>query len=323
MSKYLVVLIFIAAVNLAYGKSSRRGSSVTKDTSIFSPNLGLNESVYHFRFNGILSEDESLKLIQFSIDGIEANQTINASDVLSIKTTPGKHIFQIVYGDVYEEVFTDSLEIEAQHTDVYSIELQYTQVEQMYFKPIIYLYPEIETAVEVIVDIKGRNPFYYPQYNEGWTCLAKPNGELTIDGETYNYLFWEATGIDQLNRSELNVGFYVAGENAIQFLEDKLNTAGFTGKEKADFITFWGPKIQQSEHNLVQFDFNENCDKYAELSISPKPDHIYRIYIKIAPLDMELNTNEQVIESINRSGFTVLEWGGQMSSKIFINNSKS
>ena len=177
--------------------------------------------------------------------------------------------------------------------------------------------------VKVEVDIKGDKPFFYPEYNNGWECVAQPNGDLKIGNDTYNYLFWEASEEDHLDDNTLTDGFYVEGQNAIAFLESKLNSAGFTSKEKADFITFWGPRIQANEHNFIRFDFNEACNKYADLKISPEPDHIYRIYIQIAPLDKKIKTDGQDIVPIDRNGFTVLEWGGQMSSPISINTPKS
>lgn len=320
MSKYLTLLLFITTLNFAFAESSRRATRVEKDTSYFLAELESNESIFKFSFSILyFAGDTSSQPVRYSIDGVEYEQLVPANTNLKISTTPGKHIFQIMYSEDYEEVFTDSLDILAQHVDVYQVSLQMASIDVIYFKPVIYLYPEMETEVEVAVNIKGTKPFFYPEYNDGWKCTAKPNGELTIGDDTYNYLFWEADGKDQLNSENINEGFYVKGSNAVTFLEDKLTTAGFTSKEKADFITFWGPKIQSNSHNFIRFEFNDVCDKFADLNITPNPDNIYRIYILIAPLTEEIIVNPQEIIQMNREGFTVIEWGGQMSSEISIN----
>ncbi|TSC92682.1 MAG: Uncharacterized protein Athens101428_815, partial [Candidatus Berkelbacteria bacterium Athens1014_28] len=59
-------------------------------------------------------------------------------------------------------------------------------------KPVIYLYPEKEMNVRVLVgaDITKSEPVY----NKGWNVFASPSGSLKIAGKTFPYLFWEGTG---------------------------------------------------------------------------------------------------------------------------------
>jgi hypothetical protein len=63
---------------------------------------------------------------------------------------------------------------------------------------------------------------------------------------------------------------------------------------------------------------NEDCTKFADLSISPKPDHVYRIYILTQPLsiDSPFEFEAQEIVPIDRTGFTVIEWGGSNLDQI-------
>ena len=88
---------------------------------------------------------------------------------------------------------------------------------------------------------------------------------------------------------------------------------GFNSKEKADFITFWGPQLKGNDFNYVHLVLNEDANLFAELEITPTPNHIYRFYILTSkvenPNDYQ-NLVPQIIEKMNRSGFTVLEWGG-------------
>lgn len=63
---------------------------------------------------------------------------------------------------------------------------------------------------------------------------------------------------------------------------------------------------------FLQFQFNKECDRYAELEIDPKPDNVYRIYMIWQPVDqLRIAPEAQEIPVMNRDGFTVLEWGGQ------------
>ncbi|MFT6921579.1 MAG: hypothetical protein ACJA1C_000576 [Crocinitomicaceae bacterium] len=289
-------------------------------------NLKSKESAYHFQFLGISNATGQTK-ISYSLDGgDQVTEALSDDATLKVTTTPGAHSFVFFTDSIWNTVTTAELAIEAHFISQYSITfssriVSRTDEIQMIktCKPVIYLYPEKETEVEVKLDFEGEHPFLYPAYNDGWKCTASPNGDLKIGQSTYHYLFWEVNQPDHLSTADLNEGFIVKGENSISFLEAKLNAAGFTSKEKADFITFWGPLIQQNELNFVRFEFNEVCDKFAELNIAPTPDHIYRLYIFFSPIEEAFEVAEQQIPKLNREGFTVLEWGGQVSLPITMN----
>ena len=89
-------------------------------------------------------------------------------------------------------------------------------------KPVIYLYPEAQTEVNVRLELNGRVTDSYPEYNNayGWTVTAEPDGQLTDeDGNQYPYLFWEG---NIAIRPDLSKGFCVKGENTEAFLTDAL-----------------------------------------------------------------------------------------------------
>jgi len=99
-------------------------------------------------------------------------------------------------------------------------------------KPVIYLYPEKIMDISVQLNIKNSEfTTIYPKFNEKntWNVRAKPNGDILLKDKTYPYLFWEA---DSYNPQETNEGFIVTGENAEQFLEEKLTILGLNEKEK-------------------------------------------------------------------------------------------
>ncbi|MBL7788791.1 MAG: carboxypeptidase-like regulatory domain-containing protein [Chitinophagales bacterium] len=54
-------------------------------------------------------------------------------------------------------------------------------------KPVIYLYPEKETEVNLKIEFEGKFNFTYPAYENGWVVNASPNGKLINkkDNKTY------------------------------------------------------------------------------------------------------------------------------------------
>ena len=273
--------------------------------------LKANEAVFTFTFNGII-DDKAKRSILYSIDGLESKNVLIDNDHIIVETTPGKHIFQFFYDTDHFEITTDSLEILSQYRDDYNVFFENSKFPVIIDKPVIYLYPEKETSIHLEVKSKGEMTFMYPAYTDGWDFKAAPNGTLLFDESAYNYLFWEAKQFQQLNADEFHKGFIVKKNEVISFLEEKLTTAGLTSKEQADFITYWGPRLQQNERSFVHFLINEECDRFAYLDIQPKPDHIYRIYIVWNEIvdEPEYKLLEQTIPRFERDGFTVLEWGG-------------
>lgn len=175
-------------------------------------------------------------------------------------------------------------------------------------KPVIYLYPEKETAVSVRLDYAGELTVTYPDYGEGWEVLARPDGTLSnlADGKEYSYLFWEGTSRTQYDFSK---GFVVKGSNTAEFLQDTLSQMGMTPREYNEMIVYWLPQMKQNPYNLISF----QSDVYTEsekLCISPEPDSVLRVFMAWKPLDEPVSIPPQEIAPFQRDGFTVVEWGG-------------
>jgi hypothetical protein len=176
-------------------------------------------------------------------------------------------------------------------------------------KPVIYLYPKEIMDISVQLNIKKTKfTTIYPKFNEKntWNVKAKPNGDILINDKTYPYLFWEA---ESYAPYETNEGFMVTEENAEKFLEEKLEILGLNEKEKTDFITFWLPVLLKNKISLCSFQSKQFFDSF-ELNITPKPDSLIRVFLTIKKLDRPINIKEQKLDSFERKGFTVIEWGG-------------
>ena len=186
-------------------------------------------------------------------------------------------------------------------------------------KPVIYLYPETQTEVNVRLELDGKVTDSYPEYNNayGWTVTAEPDGQLTDgDGNQYPYLFWEG---DIAIKPDLSKGFCVKGEDTEAFLKDALFELGLTDTEAADFIEYWCPLMQQSKYNVITFQ-TAAYEKVSGLIVSPEPDTVIRVNMLWYPVDKPVEIEPQDLSAINpasREGFTVVEWGGEEYKRVF------
>ena len=174
-------------------------------------------------------------------------------------------------------------------------------------KPVIYLYPEEETAVSVKLALSGKITCAYPAYNGGWQVTAAPNGTLTgADGVEYNYLYWEGTSAAEY---DFSTGFCVAGGDTAAFLEGTLAELGLSRREANEFIVYWLPRMEQNEYNLISFQ-GEAYTENAKLDITPAPDTVIRVFMAWKPLDEAVEVLPQSLSAPERRGFTAVEWGG-------------
>ena len=177
-------------------------------------------------------------------------------------------------------------------------------------KPVIYLYPQEVTEVTVQLRYDGQLATTYPQYDDGWNVIAYPDGTLInrADGNEYSYLFWEGQGNNDFDFDE---GFVVKGSDTADFLQETLADMGLLPKEYNEFIVYWLPKMQENPYNLISFQGDAYADS-AKLDITPAPDSILRVFMTYKPLDAPIEVPEQVFQPFERSGFTVIEWGGSI-----------
>lgn len=178
------------------------------------------------------------------------------------------------------------------------------------YKPIIYLYPESETSVTVKVDNPNYLTVSYPKYNNGWKVLAKPNGDLYDENGRYYYgLYWEGSNHKASVKED---GFVVSGEDSLEFLQEKLAVLGLNEREADEFIIYWLPKLEKNKYNYIRFETKEEIDSYMSLDINPNPDTVIRVFMDYKPLDEKIDVIPQELTTLERVGFTVVEWGGSI-----------
>ena len=169
---------------------------------------------------------------------------------------------------------------------------------------------QVDAVVEV--DLNGEFTCTYPKYSDdGWQVTASPDGSLVDDtGRTYDFLYWECNFIME---PDLSKGFCVKGEDSAKFLEEALATLGLNDSEANTFIMYWLPILEKNEYNVITFQ-TDAYEEAAKLNITPEPDNIIRVNMYFYGSDEYVEIEPQDLASINntdRSGFTVVEWGGE------------
>lgn len=173
-------------------------------------------------------------------------------------------------------------------------------------KPVIYLYPEKETNVNVKVG--ASIDVSIPPYKNGWQVTAYPDGAIKTDGRVWDYLFWEGQGFGMY--PEIKSGFVVKQGELRQTLESHLSQLGLNKKEKADFIDFWMSNLPKTPYVRLSWLMTADMNKLAPLDISPKPQTLIRIFLDYEGLQRPISIKPQKLTTIPRKGFTVVEWGG-------------
>ncbi|NOQ75314.1 MAG: hypothetical protein GQ574_25105 [Crocinitomix sp.] len=183
-------------------------------------------------------------------------------------------------------------------------------------KPVIYLYSDAPLEVSLTLDYLGDLTFTYPEYNAGWNVTVDQNGiSDPLTERSYPYLFWEGEMDGLVYEKEAgNVsGQVIATDTLVAFLEHQLTAIGLNRQEQTDFITFWAPKMANSEYVFVQFLLDDlYASKVAELTINPAPEALKRVYLLYTPFQEipNIEFSPQAFKPFKRAGFTVIEWGG-------------
>lgn len=178
-------------------------------------------------------------------------------------------------------------------------------------KPAVYLYPEETTDISVKVIPNGRLVFTLPKYNDGWRVRVSPDGNITSleNGKSYEYLWWDSVsyGFDKPGE-----GFVVSKANIDNFLTEKLGEMNLNGNEISDFKEYWIPKLNDvdTKYVYISFLFNEEVNQIAELEVSPAPKNSFRVFMIYKPMEKYTYVSPLHIQSVNRQGYTLVEWGG-------------
>ena len=189
--------------------------------------------------------------------------------------------------------------------------IQWWPDQDVEYKPIIYLYPTVETEINVKLWAPENLLHTYPKYNfEKWrNIIAQPNGDLE-DVDTWRKLYalyWEWKND---NITDFDEWFVVAWKDTIPFLEEKLAILWLNEREAEEFIVYWLPQMEDNAYNLIRFETKAKQDENMTLSITPKPDTVIRVMMDWKAIDEPIDIPQQHLTTPERKGFTVVEWWG-------------
>lgn len=205
-------------------------------------------------------------------------------------------------------------------------------------KPVVYLYPPKPTEVKVMFDSAMQFDTNIPTYHHGWKVLARPDGTLTdlqpqftdcdtinsthvgseyakdaCKANSYPYLYWSGKSLDHVYPS-VTEGWVVRKSELADFMSKTLDTIGFTKQEKTDMLAYWIPAMfsKQAPYYRVAFLQTAQMNSLVPMIVTPRPDSIYRLFLDWSPLVSKPATplTPQVLSTVNRHGFTLVEWGG-------------
>jgi len=183
------------------------------------------------------------------------------------------------------------------------------EISTCFAKPIIYLYPEKTTEVNVKLGKSDIITTSYPKYEDGWNVIAEPNGNLTeVKSQKKLYsLYWEGKNIKP---KPINDGWCIKGEDVANFLEEQLQLLGLNDREAEEFIIYWLPILESNKYNLIRFETEEEINSNMPLDITPKPDTTIRVMMEFKGVNHYKELTPQQITTPIRNGFVVVEWGG-------------
>jgi hypothetical protein len=315
MQRLLIIpILFILSTTASWAHETlKRAPNFRVVSSEKDPTLKNGKAVFEFE---ILNEElkqyaDQLSPVQASCNSNVFNFAMPKNGIYTKEVFEGKYIFQF-YTDGYYEIYSDTVAIKQGYRTKVKLRFDYAEQEIMVDKPVIYLYPTINTEITATVKPKGAFTFTYPAYENGWKGTAHPDGSITIGSKNYPYLFWEASQKFTAADMNLTSGFMVKGDSVTAFLEKNLTQMGLNSREMTDFITYWGPKMAENNQQFVQFIFNEDCNHFAELSITPAPAQLFRVYMiwTAVPEGTVMHPQPQILKTVNRDQFYAIEWGG-------------
>ena len=290
--------------------------------------LSLILSLSFFTFTGCKNDDQNYNVVilQESVNVKGTVSEIVDDDTLLISVGANNPYGEIVYvvkeniGDFcvgdYVSVDYNKVRIPKDATkycELIAVNVKYFGGPPVY-KPIIYLYPTVETKVSVSLTLNGYFTCTYPDYGvNGWqNFTAKPDGTLiSPEGKEYYALYWEGV-LD--TDYDLSLGWCIKGSDTAKFLEWALAEQGLTPREANEFIMYWLPLMQDNAYNVISFQ-TEDYVNNAVLNITPKPDSVLRVFMTYYSSDTMVDIGPQTLKGFTRNGFTVVEWGGSEINK--------
>jgi len=110
---------------------------------------------------------------------------------------------------------------------------------------------------------------------------------------------------------KLDKGWIIEKDEFAEKMDRILLRIGLNDKESADFIEYWSKELKWDKDKYTVYLIpQEEINKAIKLEFSKEPDSILRVFFYFKPMEKGIPIEEPDIEGFNRTGFTVVEWGG-------------
>lgn len=185
-------------------------------------------------------------------------------------------------------------------------------------KPVIYLYPEEPTSIDVRVEVPGHIYISDPVYPEGgWKdVMAYPDGTLTYQGKQYRDLYYE-TDLDTDVRPP-TTGLLIPKANLKEQLVKYTRQLGLSDFESNEFVEYWVPLLEDLNSPYVLFSVFDQDEKERidTVYINPKPDTFIAFIAYFKPVYEWYETTPLQLPEVPpaRVGYTAVEWGGTIDT---------
>lgn len=181
-------------------------------------------------------------------------------------------------------------------------------------KPAIYIYDTKEHELDVKLKTAGRLTVSLPEYNKerGWQGVrGQADGTVVYQGKRYPYLYYEAE-IETVKVG--GEGFVVAGAELVRFFYQVLPKFGLNQREVFEFVDYWMDRLSTDQpYYFIHFLNEEEIERIEDLEIEgARVESLIRIRTYFKPLEVREEIVEQELPDSppQRSGLTVVEWGG-------------
>ncbi len=177
-------------------------------------------------------------------------------------------------------------------------------------KPAVYIYPEHPGRFQVSLEFGAgiRLTASEPEYGDGWEVAVDSAGR--IDG-TWDYLFYE---IAMRGAPRIPVGWCLPWDGLTAGLESIITDLGLVASEKEDFLTYWMSRLPRREFYEINPVTGADLEAWVKLKVVPTPDSNLRFWLFFRGIDEAVELQEPVIPAFERTGTTVVEWGGAVRS---------
>lgn len=178
-------------------------------------------------------------------------------------------------------------------------------------KPVIYLYVEKPTYVDVTLGSPQTLVESIPSYDNGWkNILAMPGGVLLYKNNYYRELYYESS---HSHIEKPDNGVFLDSDNLQQGLTFETQRLGLNALESEEFVRYWLPRLHALNKPYIFFSIisKEEKERTDHVEISPKPDVFIQFIAYFEGVDDKFTTKPFIYPTLpNRHGFTAIEWGG-------------